>query len=269
MKLREVLRKGEVRIEDFKVLYPNQSKTSLLRTANYYMRPLVALGIARREGEVWKLREDVLRTVERFEELREKYGIGGDLYELVSILFTRTAQVLKEKGELELLGEELGVSSEVLREFLRELLSALEWRTPEDLLLFAKEVKLGRCVRVDGRVLTRLRVENEGRKETTEELLNSLLKKLPLSIELWERIEREGGGEVRNWIEDCLFEKSFPDSVVSIPVSKKLWEKLQEEVGELLEDQRRALQEKLALRIQEALEKTIREAKEKKRRIRR
>lgn len=282
--IRTILTKEEVSLEDFKLLYPRQNRRSLFRTAHYYMRPLVILGLAEKSGKgKWKLREDTLRTIERFEELRRKYGIKLDLYEFVSVLFTRTAQALKEcsRGEntLDRIADEFEIPKGILAQFIKELLDNLEWKTTEDLMSFVRDIKTGRYLKIDGRVLTKFKRENrkridelkkEGRTEetATEEVLNVFLKKLPLSLDLWEEVEKDSGESIESWIEDRLMERSSPDGVTAIPVPKRLWDKLQQETKDLIESQRIALKEKLALRIREALDKTIKEAKEKKRKIR-
>ena len=282
--IREILRKEEVSLEDFRSLYPKQNRKSLFRTAHYYMRPLVILGLAEKSGKgKWKLREDTLRTIEKFEELRRKYGIKMDLYEFVSVLFTRTAQVLRKcsggENTLDCIADEFEISKEILIQFIKELLDNLEWKTPEDLMNFVRDIKAGRYLKIDGRVLTKFKRENrrridelkeEGRTEetATEEVLNVFLRKLPLSLDLWEEVEKDSGESIESWIEDRLMERSSPDGVTAIPVPKHLWDKLQQESKDLIESQRTALKERLALRIREALDKTIKEAKEKKRKIR-
>lgn len=281
--MKKLLSKDEVSLEDFKSLYPKQNRKSLFRTAHYYMRPLVILGLAERSRKgKWKLRRDTLRTIEKFEKLRKKYRINMDLYEFVSILFTRTAQLLEEcngkEDTLDRIANEFEIRRDLLARFIKELLDNLKWKTPEDLMGFVRDIKTGRYLKIDGRALTRLKGENSGRIEklkkegrteetATEEVINVLLKKLPLSLDLWEEVEKDSGDSIESWIKDRLMERNPPDGVTLIPVPKHLWNKLQQEVKDLIESQRAAVKEKLALRIREALDKTIKEAKERKRKI--
>lgn len=112
------------------------------------------------------------------------------------------------------------------------------------------------------REVVRLREEGYGEEEALSLLLRKFLLKVPLSLKLWEEIEDEAkelGAE--GWIRDRLAERKA-SHVQFVPVSRVLYEKMQEEVSKLLQSQREALKTKLVKRLNDAVEKTYREAKE-------
>ena len=135
--MKEILLKGKVTVDDFRKLYPSQKEKSLRRTANHYMKPLVDLGIAERDGDGWKVRADVLRLVSKFEEIRKKLGFKGDLYDFVSEVFTKTRIKLTEDDLLSRLAKEHGVSKKVLEKFVEGFLDSFVWKTEEDLMAFS------------------------------------------------------------------------------------------------------------------------------------
>ena len=273
-----LMKRGKVREEDFRELYPSQSKEALIRTARYYMRAMEGIGLARKNGDGWDVRSDVIRTIEEFERLREKYGYGGDLFEFVTYLFRKTAELLKKKTFLERLSEEYEVEEEVLRHFIEEFLDNLEWKDKRDLEVFLRDFKRGLWMKLGERTYEGLlrenlkrveRLQSEGftREEALMVVLNTLLKLIPLSLELWEKVAEDSpDSSVETWVEDRLAERDGLKGVELVPVNKKLWDRFQKEVKELSDREREGTKAKLVKRLNQAVEKTLKELKEKKRR---
>lgn len=273
-----LMKRGKVREEDFRELYPAQSKKSLVRTAHYYMKAMEGIGLAKRNADGWEVRSDTIRTIEEFERIREKVGYGGDLFEFITYLFKKSLDLIEKRAFFEILAEERGVEEEALRKFVEEFLNSFEWKDEKDLQTFLEEFKEGLWMKIGKEIRTEVLRQNAKRIEELQErglsreqaimtVLNRILKLIPLSLELWEKVEKDSpNSNVEIWIEDRLTERSELNGVEFVPVNKKLWDKLQEEVKELSEREKELAHLRLAERLNQAIEKTLKEIKEQKRR---
>ena len=276
-KFKRLLLKGEVSKEDFRRLYPGQSDNSLVRTANYYMKPLEGLGLAVKENGKWRVRKDILKVVEEFERLRKKTGFEGDLFEFIAVVFRRTRDLLKRKSFIEVLAQEHGVREEALMKFIEEFLDSVEWKTEKDLERFTEELRKGLWIKINPELYSEIKGENreEIRKlkdsGMTEEMavmavINKLLLLSVPSLELWEDIREDAGEQgTYAWLVNRLAERKRIEGVELVPVSKRLWDGFQKEASDLRDNQREALKTRLMKRLNDAIEKTIRDAKNMKR----
>ncbi len=277
--LMEILSRGEVTVQDFRLMYPNQDKRSLSRTARYHMKVVEDLGLAEKNNGKWKVKNDLLEVVKEFNRLKERIGFQGDLYEFISVIFNHTKEILKRKSFIEVLAQEYGVREKTLREFIEGFLDNIEWKTEEDLRVFLEDFKKGLWVRLSSEIYSALKHENAKeikeiqrkgftKGEATIILLNAFLKKIPLSMEVWKRIERDSVNGIEGWILDRLTERRKHAHVEFVPVDKVTYKKLQDEVAELSETDRKTVEMRLVKRLTSAVEKTLKEVREMKRRRR-
>ena len=279
MKLKEILLKGEICKDDYARLYPNQSRYSVGANFRKTMNVLKELGLAEKNGNgSWKVRTDVIRSIEEFERIRKKIGYEGDLFEFLKELFRKTLEIWKNGDSfLSALAQEHGVDEGFLKRFIEDFLDSFEWKTEEDLERFTEELRKGLWVKINPELYSEIKGEN--RKEIrklkdsgmTEEMavmavINKLLLLSVPSLELWEDI-REDAGEQGTyvWLVNRLAERKRIEGVELVPVSKRLWDRFQNEASDLRDNQREALKTRLMKRLNDAIEKTIRDAKNMKR----
>ncbi len=279
VRIRDILLKGEVSRDDYAKLFPNQSKSSASANFRKTMNVLKDIGLAEKNGNgTWKVRADVIRSIEEFERIRKKIGYEGDLFEFLKELFRKTLEIWKNGGGfLSALAQEHGVDESALKRFIENFLDSFEWKTEEDLEGFVNEFRKGLWVRINPELYSE--IKNENRKEieklkysgVTEEIavmivINKLLFLSVPSLGLWEDI-REDAGEQGTyvWLINRLAERRGMEGTELVPVSKKLWDRLQNEIAGLRDSQRSVLKTKLVKRLNDAVEKTIKDARSMKR----
>lgn len=280
MNLKDVLLRGTVSPEDYAKLYPNQSKSSVSANFRKTMRVLGELGLAEKNGNgTWNVRADVIRSIEEFERIRKKIGYEGDLFEFLKELFRKTLEIWRNgDGFIDRLARDYGVEKKALKAFTEEFLDSFEWKKEEDLERFVEEFRSGLWVRMNSELYSEIKEENREEIDrlkdsglTEEEavmvVINRLLSLSVPSLELWEDIKEDAGEQgTYVWLLNRLAERKKASTVELVPVSRRLWDKLQREIAHLRENQKEALETKLIKRLNDAVEKTIKDAKRMKKR---
>lgn len=277
MKPVELLKtKNYITIEDFRKIYPNQKEHNLRCTASKYLRALIELGIVQPDNGGWKVRTDTLKAMEEFESLRERLGYEGDLYEFVVRIFKTTGKLLKEKTELEIIALEHGVSVSAILSFVETLLDEIVWKTEEDLKKLEDDIKEGRIVFVADKVKNRFLSANEKeikqlckREDFSEEeafifLLNNFLSFVPVSYSLWKKAQEIAGEDkdLEEWLGDKVVESGKGRFYELVPVNKKLYDKMKDEIDKLPEAEQERFKEKFVRNLNTLLEKIRREARD-------
>ncbi|WP_457601595.1 hypothetical protein [Hydrogenivirga sp.] len=238
------------------------------------MRPLRDIGVVERNGDGWRVKHDVLKTIEEFERIRKKIGFEGDLFEFVTEVFKKTRELLKTKTVVEELAQEHGVSPGPIVELLEVLLDEIIWRTEDDLRKLAEDIRSGRIVFIADEVRKRLHSSNaEDIKhlslcgDMTEDealifVLNNLLSFIPVSLSLWREVESvAGAGNIEVWIKDKIVEDKAGGSYELIPVNGSLFRKMESEVSELDEKEREKMKERFVKGVHSLMEKIAKEAR--------